>query len=48
MLTGLSVTTIGTAALGFHGSVPVFLAVSLVAGVGAGLLDPARTRPWQT
>lgn len=42
VLIGLAVSGLGTAALGFSGSVPVFLAVSLVAGVGAGLLNPAQ------
>ena len=42
VLVGLAVSGLGTAALGFSGSVPVFLAVSLVAGVGAGLLNPAQ------
>ncbi|WP_295150212.1 MFS transporter [Saccharopolyspora sp.] len=42
VLTGLAVTAVGTAALGFSTSIPMFLASSLVAGVGAGLLNPAQ------
>ncbi|MGW0894428.1 MFS transporter [Saccharopolyspora sp. NPDC002578] len=41
-LLGLAVSVVGTAALGFSGSVAVFLVASLVAGVGAGLLNPAQ------
>lgn len=40
VLVGLAVTGVATGALGFVTSPPVFLAVSLVAGLGSGLVNP--------
>lgn len=40
VLIGLAVTGVATGTLGFITSPPVFLAVSLVAGLGSGLLNP--------
>ncbi|WP_433871538.1 MFS transporter [Saccharopolyspora sp. CA-218241] len=42
VLVGLAVSAVGTSALGLTESVPLFLAASLVAGIGAGLLNPAQ------
>ena len=42
ILTGLAVNGLAMAALGFSGSVPVFLAVCVVGGLGAGILNPAQ------
>lgn len=42
VLLGLGISAVGSAALGVSGSVPVFLVASLVAGIGAGLLNPAQ------
>ncbi|PFG94243.1 putative MFS family arabinose efflux permease [Saccharopolyspora erythraea NRRL 2338] len=39
---GLTISALGSAALGFSDSVPWLLACSLIAGVGAGLLNPAQ------
>ncbi|GDY32873.1 MFS transporter [Gandjariella thermophila] len=41
--TGLAVAAAGTIWLGFTHGVPAFLAASAVAGVGAGLLNPAQS-----
>ncbi|GAA4871122.1 MFS transporter [Pseudonocardia benzenivorans] len=43
VIAGLVVSAIGTAALGLAGSLPLFLAISLVCGVGSGLVNPAMT-----
>jgi MFS family permease len=40
ILAGLAVAGLGTGALGFVTSPPLFLAVSLVAGMGSGLVNP--------
>jgi MFS family permease len=40
---GLAVSAVGTVWLGFTHAVPAFLAASAVAGVGAGLLNPAQS-----
>lgn len=40
MLSGLAVASVATAALGFVTPPPLFLAVSLVAGMGSGLVNP--------
>jgi DHA1 family tetracycline resistance protein-like MFS transporter len=40
MLVGLAVSGVSTAALGLVTSAPLFLAVSLVAGMGSGLVNP--------
>lgn len=40
VLVGLAVTGVATGALGYLTSPPLFLAVSLVAGLGSGLLNP--------
>lgn len=42
VLIGLVVSGVATASLGFTTSVPVFLAASLIAGMGAGVLNPAQ------
>ncbi|MHA7180863.1 MFS transporter [Arthrobacter sp. MDB2-24] len=42
VITGLLVNGAAMAALGFSGSVPVFLAVCVVGGIGTGLLSPAQ------
>lgn len=42
-LLGLAVSAGGTGWLGLSGSVPWFLVASLVAGVGAGMLNPAQS-----
>lgn len=42
ILAGLVVNGVGTAALGLTGSIPAFVALSLVAGLGTGLLAPAQ------
>ncbi|SFS52569.1 MFS transporter [Saccharopolyspora flava] len=42
VLIGLVVQGVATASLGFTDSVPLFLAASLVAGMGAGVLNPAQ------
>ncbi len=42
VISGLAVNGVATAALGFTGHIAVFLAVSLVAGVGAGMLNPGQ------
>ena len=42
VLTGLAVSGVATASLGFTTSVPMFLAASLIAGMGAGVLNPAQ------
>lgn len=41
LLTGLLVTGVATGALGFVDSLPVFVAVSLLGGLGSGLITPA-------
>lgn len=42
IVAGLGIAAVGNIALGFSPSVPWFLAASLVAGIGAGLLNPAQ------
>ncbi|WP_308197937.1 MFS transporter [Saccharopolyspora soli] len=42
VLIGLAISGAATAALGFADSVPWFLGTSLVAGIGAGILNPAH------
>lgn len=42
MLPGLAITAIGTGALGFAPTLPVAIALSLVAGVGSGLFAPTH------
>ncbi|GAB3284998.1 MFS transporter [Parasphingorhabdus pacifica] len=42
VLAGLAISAAGTIALGYSGSIPWLLASSLVAGVGAGMLNPAQ------
>ena len=42
MLAGLLVTASSTAAIGFTGTLPAFLAASAVSGFGSGLLGPAQ------
>ncbi|MGW5644883.1 MFS transporter [Saccharopolyspora sp. NPDC003752] len=42
VLVGLLVSGLATASLGFTDSVPWFLAASLIAGMGAGILNPAQ------
>ncbi|MDA3646296.1 MFS transporter [Saccharopolyspora indica] len=42
VLIGLAVSGAATASLGFTDSVPWFLAASLIAGMGAGILNPAQ------
>ncbi|MCC3269940.1 MFS transporter [Arthrobacter gengyunqii] len=42
VLTGLAVNAAATAAIGFSTSVPMFLVVSAIAGMGTGLLNPAQ------
>ncbi|MHA7264063.1 MFS transporter [Arthrobacter sp. TMN-37] len=42
LLAGLAVNGLAMAALGFSGSVPVFLAICVVGGIGAGILNPAQ------
>jgi MFS family permease len=42
VLIGLAVSGAATASLGFADSVPWFLGVSLIAGIGAGILNPAQ------
>ncbi|TDK27755.1 MFS transporter [Arthrobacter crusticola] len=42
LLIGLAVNGLAMAALGFAGNVPVFLAICVVGGVGAGILNPAQ------
>jgi MFS family permease len=42
MLAGLLVTAASTAAIGFTGTLPAFLAASAVSGFGSGLLGPAQ------
>ncbi|WP_158846738.1 MFS transporter [Saccharothrix deserti] len=41
-IAGLAVSAIGTVWLGFSGNVPTLMAASLVAGIGAGLLNPPQ------
>ncbi|WP_199442552.1 MFS transporter [Umezawaea beigongshangensis] len=41
-LAGLAVSAAGTIWVGFTTSIPMFLAASLVAGIGAGLLNPPQ------
>jgi MFS family permease len=41
-IAGLAVSSIGTIGMGFTGDVPMFMVASLVAGVGAGLLNPPQ------
>lgn len=43
VIAGLVVSAIGTATLGVIGSLPLFLAVSLLCGVGSGLVNPPMT-----
>ncbi|MGP4019113.1 MFS transporter [Saccharopolyspora sp. 5N708] len=43
VLLGLAVSGAATASLGFADSVPWFLGASLIAGMGAGILNPAQT-----
>ncbi|MBJ2120023.1 MFS transporter [Arthrobacter sp. MSA 4-2] len=42
LLIGLAVNGLAMAALGFAGDVPVFLAICVIGGVGAGILNPAQ------
>lgn len=42
-LLGLAVSAVGTGWLGLSGSVPWFLVASVVAGAGAGMLNPAQS-----
>lgn len=42
LLIGLAVNGLAMAALGFAGNVPVFLAICVIGGVGAGILNPAQ------
>ncbi|MDA3626964.1 MFS transporter [Saccharopolyspora oryzae] len=42
VLVGLAVSGLATASLGFSDSVPWFLVASLIAGMGAGILNPAQ------
>lgn len=42
ILTGLAVNAVATGALGFSSSIPVFFALSLAAGAGAGLVNPVQ------
>jgi MFS family permease len=42
VLIGLAVSGLATASLGFSDSIPLFLAASLIAGMGAGILNPAQ------
>jgi DHA1 family tetracycline resistance protein-like MFS transporter len=42
-LAGLAVTAVGAFALGFAPSVPLFIAASVIAGLGSGLVNPAQT-----
>jgi MFS family permease len=42
LLIGLAVNGVAMAALGFAGNVPVFLAICVIGGVGAGILNPAQ------
>lgn len=42
VLLGLLVNAVGTAVLGWSGSVPMLLGLSLVAGIGTGLLTPGQ------
>ncbi|MBD7994454.1 MFS transporter [Arthrobacter sp. Sa2CUA1] len=42
VITGLAINAAATAAIGFSGSVAVFLIVSGIAGIGTGLLNPAQ------
>ncbi|PKW14585.1 MFS transporter [Saccharopolyspora spinosa] len=42
VLIGLAVSGLATASLGVTDSIPWFLAASLIAGVGAGILNPAQ------
>lgn len=42
IMTGLAINGLATVAIGFTGSVPQFLIVSVVAGLGAGALNPAQ------
>lgn len=43
VISGLVVSAVATSLLGLHSPLPVFLALSLVAGVGSGLVNPAMT-----
>jgi MFS family permease len=43
LIAGLAVSAVGTAALGMVGSLPLFLAISLLCGVGSGLVNPPMT-----
>ncbi|NMH97075.1 MFS transporter [Pseudonocardia acidicola] len=43
VLAGLIVSAVGTACLGVTGSLPLFLAVSLLTGIGSGLVNPPMT-----
>ncbi|GEL18626.1 MFS transporter [Pseudonocardia asaccharolytica] len=43
VMAGLVVTALGTGVLGLIGSLPLFLAVSLVCGAGSGLVNPPMT-----
>jgi MFS family permease len=42
ILSGLLINGIGTAAIGFTTNIPLFLAVAVIAGLGAGMLGPAQ------
>ena len=42
VITGLAINGAATAAIGFSGSVAMFLVVSAIAGLGTGLLNPAQ------
>ena len=42
LLIGLAVNAVATAAIGFSSSVPEFLIISVIAGMGTGLLNPAQ------
>ncbi|MER1996689.1 MAG: MFS transporter [Arthrobacter sp.] len=42
VITGLAVNGAATAAIGFSGSVTMFLVVSAIAGMGTGMLNPAQ------
>lgn len=43
VMTGLAISAVGTAVLGLIESMPVFLVLSLVCGIGSGLVNPAMT-----
>ena len=42
LLIGLAVNAVATALIGFSSSVPEFLVISVIAGMGTGLLNPAQ------